>query len=73
MLILTLGRKIQSRKKSGIYFLILFVEFVLCILPQLVLYLLATTVSLKTEEKKDGKSLSVFNVVRKVVIKKRPL
>ena len=36
----------------------------------LVLYLLATPVSAETEEKKDGKSLSVFNVVREVVIKK---
>ena len=36
----------------------------------LVLYLLATTVSAETEEKRDGKILSVFNVVREVVIKK---
>ena len=36
----------------------------------LVLYLLASTVSAETEEKRDGKSLSVFNVVREVVIKK---
>ena len=35
-----------------------------------VLYLLTATVSAETEEKRDGKSLSVFNVVREVVIKK---
>ena len=44
--------------------------FYLCIPPLLVLHLLATTVSAETEEKKDGKSLSVFNVVREVLIKK---
>ena len=68
MLVLTLGRQIQILriKKCGIEFSILY--SILCILPSLVLYLLAATVSAETEEKKDGKALSVFNVVREVII-----
>ena len=71
MLVLTLGRQIQilRKKKCGMEFSILY--SILCILPSLVLYLLAATVSAETEEKKDGKALSVFNVVREVIIKKR--
>ena len=73
MLALTLGRQIQRKKVRNreIFSILYSILCVLSILPSLVLSLLAATVSAETEEKKDGKALSVFNVVREVIIKKK--